>query len=74
MIAAYKGKINMPEYVPLTELAARVGRSKVTLLRWIWAKRLAAVRIGSQWAVSRREADRLERELQGRPAGNAVPV
>jgi hypothetical protein len=72
MIAAYKGKINMPKYVPLTELSMRVGYSKVTLLRWIWAKRLAAVRIGSQWAVSRREARRLEREVRGRAAAGTT--
>jgi excisionase family DNA binding protein len=58
-------------YVSLAELAARLGVHKVTLMRWIWSGRVAAVRIGSQWVVSRREAARLVRELQGRAAVTA---
>jgi excisionase family DNA binding protein len=56
------------QYVSLTELSARLGVHKVTLLRWIWAGRVAAARIGAQWAVDRREADRLARELRRRAA------
>jgi excisionase family DNA binding protein len=53
-------------YISLAELAARLGVHKVTLLRWVWAGRVSAVRVGAQWVVSKRVADRLERELRER--------
>lgn len=51
------------ELLRLRVVQAELGVARITLLRWIKAKRLPAVRVGQQWRVKRSVLEELKGDL-----------
>lgn len=62
------------DLLSLADAADLLGRSQATLSNQVRLGRLAGIKIGRNWLVTRAEVERYRAETLGRPGKKAVPA